>query len=75
MQEDEEILHGGNVNQIVRIRNTVHRTTNWNPLVKVLHTILMYLIFYLRLPIHRLYFTSSQSVYPARVSVGSLWPD
>jgi hypothetical protein len=60
MQEDEEILHGGNVNQIVRIRNTVHRTTNWNPLVKVLHTVLEYLIFYLKLPIQLLllYFLS-----------------
>lgn len=33
MYKDEEILYGGNVNQVIHIGNTVHRTTDWNPLV------------------------------------------
>lgn len=33
MLEKEELLHGGNVNEVTRIGNTVHRTTDWNPFV------------------------------------------
>ncbi|QHQ61033.1 phosphotransferase [Anaerocolumna sedimenticola] len=40
MFEKEEILHGGNVNNVVRIGNTVHRSVNWSPYV---HELLLYL--------------------------------
>jgi hypothetical protein len=40
MAEKEELLYGGNVNQVVRIENTVRRTTNWSPFV---HDLLRYL--------------------------------
>lgn len=40
MFEKEELLHGGNVNEVVRIGNTVHRNENWNPFV---HELLLYL--------------------------------
>lgn len=40
MIEKEEILHGGNVNEVIRIGNTVHRTTKWS---KFVHELLRYL--------------------------------
>ncbi|MBL4930910.1 phosphotransferase [Clostridium paridis] len=40
MRNNEEILHGGNVNEVVRKGNAVHRSTNWSPFV---HELLIYL--------------------------------
>lgn len=40
MCDKEEILPGGNVNEVVRIGNTVHRTTEWSSFV---HDLLRYL--------------------------------
>ncbi|WP_238882635.1 aminoglycoside phosphotransferase family protein [Clostridium sp. YIM B02551] len=40
MHNNEEVLHGGNVNEVVRKGNAVHRSTNWIPFV---HELLIYL--------------------------------
>lgn len=37
---EEELLHGGNVNEVVRIGNTVHRSASWSAFV---HDLLRYL--------------------------------